>query len=188
VNRAAATGGSALFFALAPGTVAGLLPWSLTGWRVGTALPWPARLLGTLLILAGLLVIVPAFVRFVREGAGTPAPLAQTDRLVVGGPYRFVRNPMYVAVLLAIAGQAVLLGRWVLVVYGLVAAAAMVGFVKGYEEPHLSRVYGADYEAYRRAVPGWWPRPRTSPRALPGRAGVGVRDRPARRWRRSSRP
>jgi protein-S-isoprenylcysteine O-methyltransferase Ste14 len=86
--------------------------------------------------------------------------VAQTARLVVGGPYRFVRNPMYVAVLVAIVGQAVLLGRWVLVVYGLVAAAAMVGFVKGYEEPHLLQVYGADYEAYRRAVPGWWPRPR----------------------------
>ena len=79
---------------------------------------------------------MPAFVRFVVDGAGTPAPVAQTDRLVVGGPYRFVRNPMYVAVLLSIVGQAVLLGRWVLV------------------------VYGADYEAYRRAVPGWWPRPR----------------------------
>jgi protein-S-isoprenylcysteine O-methyltransferase Ste14 len=158
MKRAAAAAGSALFFALAPGTVAGLLPWSLTGWRIGTVLPWPARLFGTLLILAGLLVIVPAFVRFVLEGAGTPAPVAQTDRLVVGGPYRYIRNPMYLAVLLAIAGQALLLGRSVLVAYGLLAAAAMVGFVKGYEEPHLLEVYGADYEAYRRAVPGWWPR------------------------------
>jgi protein-S-isoprenylcysteine O-methyltransferase Ste14 len=158
VNRAIAAGGSALFFALAPGTVAGLLPWSLTGWRIGTALPWPVRVLGALLVLVGLLVIVPAFVRFVIEGAGTPAPVAETDRLVIGGPYRFIRNPMYVAVLLAIAGQAMLLGRGVLVNYGLVAAAAMIGFVKGYEEPHLAQVYGADYEAYRRAVPGWWPR------------------------------
>jgi protein-S-isoprenylcysteine O-methyltransferase Ste14 len=158
VKRGAATAGSALFFALAPGTVAGLLPWALTGWRVGTVLPWPVRLIGVLLILAGLLVIVPAFVRFAVEGGGTPAPVAETDRLVVGGPYRFVRNPMYVAVLLAIIGQAMLLGRPVLVGYGLVAAAAMIGFVKGYEEPHLSRIYGAEYEAYRRAVPGWWPR------------------------------
>jgi len=164
MKRASATAGSALFFALAPGTVAGLLPWLLTGWRVGTVLPWPARVLGALLVLAGLLVIVPAFVRFVLEGAGTPAPVAQTDRLVVGGPYRFVRNPMYIAVLLAIGGQAVLLGRGVLVAYGLVAASAMVGFVKAYEEPHLKQAYGADYEAYRRAVPGWWPRLRGLPR------------------------
>jgi protein-S-isoprenylcysteine O-methyltransferase Ste14 len=164
MKRASATAGSALFFALAPGTVAGLLPWSLTGWRVGTVLPWPARLLGALLVLAGLLVIVPAFVRFVLEGAGTPAPVAPTDRLVVGGPYRFVRNPMYIAVLLAIGGQAVLLGRGVLVAYGLVAVSAMVGFVKAYEEPYLRQAYGADYEAYRRAVPGWWPRLRGLPR------------------------
>ncbi|MEU4215825.1 isoprenylcysteine carboxylmethyltransferase family protein [Actinoplanes sp. NPDC026623] len=158
MDRRVATGGSALFFALAPGTVAGLVPWALTGWHTGRALPWAVRGFGVLLILAGLLVIVPAFVRFVVEGAGTPAPVAQTDRLVVGGVYRFVRNPMYLAVLLVIVGQALLLGRAVLLVYALVAAAAMAGFVKGYEEPHLARAYGAEYEAYRRAVPGWWPR------------------------------
>jgi protein-S-isoprenylcysteine O-methyltransferase Ste14 len=104
------------------------------------------------------MVIVPAFARFVVEGAGTPAPIAQTDRLVVGGLYRFIRNPMYVAVLLAIVGQAMLLGRWVLVIYFLVTAAAMVSFVKGYEEPHLLRRYGAEYQAYCQATPGWWPR------------------------------
>lgn len=158
MKRGVAAGGSAAFFALAPGTVAGLLPWALTGWRVGTALPWPVRVLGALLIVAGLLIIVPAFVRFVVEGAGTPAPVAQTDHLVVGGPYRFIRNPMYVAVLLTVVGQAVLLGRWSLVAYAVVAGAAMVSFVKGYEEPHLLRTYGPAYEAYRRAVPGWWPR------------------------------
>jgi protein-S-isoprenylcysteine O-methyltransferase Ste14 len=159
MKRGVAAGGSALFFALAPGTVAGLLPWALTGWQSGAAVPWPVRAGGALLILAGLAVLVPAFVRFVVEGSGTPAPVAQTDRLVVGGLYRFVRNPMYIAVLLVIVGQAVLLGRWVLAGYAAVAAAVMVGFVKAYEEPHLSRTYGADYEAYRRAVPGWWPRP-----------------------------
>ena len=78
---------------------------------------------GAVLIVAGLAVLVPAFVRFVVEGAGTPAPVAQTDRLVVGGLYRYVRNPMYVAVVLVIVGQAVLLGRWVLVGYAVVAGA-----------------------------------------------------------------
>jgi protein-S-isoprenylcysteine O-methyltransferase Ste14 len=146
-----------------PGTVAGLVPWALTGWDAGRALPWAVRGFGALLIIAGLLVLVPAFVRFVVEGAGTPAPVAQTDHLVVGGVYRFVRNPMYVAVLLVIVGQALLLGRAVLLVYALVAAAAMAGFVKGYEEPHLARAYGAAYEAYRRAVPGWRPRFRRPP-------------------------
>jgi protein-S-isoprenylcysteine O-methyltransferase Ste14 len=164
VKRGSATAGSALFFALAPGTVAGVLPWALTGWRPGSARLWPVAVVGGLLVLAGLLIIVPAFARFVMDGAGTPAPVAQTDRLVVSGPYRFVRNPMYVAVLAAIVGQAMLFGRWVLVVYALVAAIVMVGFVKAYEEPHLLRVYGREYEAYRRAVPGWWPSPRAWPR------------------------
>jgi protein-S-isoprenylcysteine O-methyltransferase Ste14 len=158
MRRGAATAGSVVFFALAPGTVAGLLPWALTGWRVGPAPAWPVRALGGLMILVGLLVIVPAFVRFVVEGAGTPAPVAQTDRLVVGGPYRHVRNPMYLAVLLAIFGQAILLGQWTLIWYGLAAGAAMVTFVKAYEEPHLAATYGPAYEAYRRAVPGWLPR------------------------------
>jgi protein-S-isoprenylcysteine O-methyltransferase Ste14 len=158
VKRSVAASGSAVFFALAPGTVVGLVPWALTGWRVGTTLPWPVRLLGAVLVLAGLVVIVPAFVRFVAEGAGTPAPVAETDRLVVGGIYRYVRNPMYVAVLLAIAGQVLLLGRWVLVVYGVLAAIAMVTFVKLYEEPRLLRRFGPEYEEYRRTVSGWWPR------------------------------
>jgi len=158
MRRSAAAGGSALFFALAPGTAAGVIPWALTGWRVGAALPWPLRTAGWLMIGAGLLVIVPAFARFVREGAGTPAPVAETARLVVGGPYRFVRNPMYVAVMLVIFGQSLVLGRLSLVIWGLVAGAAMVVFAKGYEEPRLRQLYGADYEAYRRAVPGWWPR------------------------------
>lgn len=158
MNRSAAATGSAIFFALAPGAVAGLVPWALTGWHVGTALPWPLRLLGGLLIVGGILVIVPAFVRFVVEGAGTPAPIAETDRLVVGGLYRYLRNPMYVAVVMAIAGQALLLGRWVLVAYTLIAAATMVTFAKLYEEPRLSRKYGAGYEAYRTTTPGWLPR------------------------------
>jgi protein-S-isoprenylcysteine O-methyltransferase Ste14 len=158
MRRQVAAAGSAVFFAAAPGTVGILLPWALTGWRVGTALPWPVRLLGVAMIVGGLPVIVSAFVRFVVEGAGTPAPVAPPDRLVVGGMYRYVRNPMYDAILLAIAGQALLLGRWVLVGYGLLVAAAVVAFVKGYEEPHLRRRFGSQYEEYRRAVPGWFPR------------------------------
>jgi protein-S-isoprenylcysteine O-methyltransferase Ste14 len=157
VRRGVAAAGSTLFFALAPGSVALLLPWLLTGWHVG-ALPWWVRAPGVLPILAGLLVIVPAFARFVTEGSGTPSPTAPTDRLVVGGLYRYLRNPMYVAVLLAIAGQALLLGRGILVVYWLCAAAAMVSFVLAYEQPYLASRYGASYAEYRRHVPGWFPR------------------------------
>ena len=92
------------------------------------------------------------------EGLGTPAPIAPTEHLVVGGLYRYVRNVMYVAVTATILGQALLLGSRALLVYAAVAWAGMAAFVKLHEEPALARRYGAQYEEYRRAVPAWWPR------------------------------
>jgi protein-S-isoprenylcysteine O-methyltransferase Ste14 len=149
--------GSGLFLVVAPGVVAGLIPWWLTGWEAGTTWP-PLQLLGALLLGAGVIVLVDAFVRFVVEGIGTPAPIAPTQRLVVGGLYRHVRNPMYLAVGATIVGQALLLGRPILLLYAAAFAVVVVAFVRGYEEPTLARQFGAEYEDYRRAVPGWWPR------------------------------
>ncbi|NNN30156.1 isoprenylcysteine carboxylmethyltransferase family protein [Streptomyces sp. S3(2020)] len=153
----AAALGSTVFFALAPGTVAGLLPWWLTRWEAGD---WwlPLRLLGLVPLLAGAAVLLAAFVRFVREGLGTPAPVAPTEHLVVGGLYRHVRNPMYVAVVAAIGGQGLLLARPVLFVYGVCAWALMWAFARWYEEPALADRFGAEYARYRGAVPGWLPR------------------------------
>jgi protein-S-isoprenylcysteine O-methyltransferase Ste14 len=159
-RRAGAAVGSTVFFALAPGVVAGLLPWAITRWRVADPPPWPVRAFGVALLVAGGFVLVSAFARFVTEGLGTPAPVAPTERLVVGGLYRYVRNPMYLAVLSAIVGQALILGRVALVVYGAVIAVAFVVFVQLYEEPTLQETFGDTYETYRRAVPGWWPRRR----------------------------
>ena len=153
--RAAA--GSAAFLVAAPGVVAGLVPWLLTGWESSDPPAWLA-VLGGALIVAGAAVLVHAFARFVVEGRGTPAPVAPTDRLVVGGLYRHVRNPMYVAVGATIAGQALLLGRPWLLAYAAVFWAVVAAFVRGYEEPTLSARYGEQYAAYRRAVPAWWPR------------------------------
>jgi len=159
MRTAAAAAGSTLFFALAPGVVAGLVPWLLTGWDTADpAWPWPVRVIGAVLLAACAVVLIQAFVRFVREGRGTPAPVGPTERLVVGGLYRHVRNPMYVAVVGAIVGQALLLGRPVLLVYAALAGAGMALFVRGYEEPLLAARYGEQYRAYRRAVPGWLPR------------------------------
>ncbi|HZA71462.1 MAG TPA: isoprenylcysteine carboxylmethyltransferase family protein [Propionibacteriaceae bacterium] len=160
MRRSVAATGTAVFFALAPATVAGLVPWWLTGWRLGQPLSeWaPLRVVGALLVLAGAGALVHAFVRFVVEGLGTPAPVAPTERLVVGGLYRHVRNPMYLAVVAAIAGQALLLWQPVLIPYAAVVALAFVAFVLGYEQPTLQRQFGSQYEAYRRAVPAWWPR------------------------------
>jgi protein-S-isoprenylcysteine O-methyltransferase Ste14 len=160
MRRLTAASGSAVFFAVAPGVVAGLLPWWLTGWRLRPAPEWylAVRAGGAVLAAAGVAVLLAAFVRFVVEGAGTPAPVAPTEQLVVGGLYRYVRNPMYLAVVAAILGQAMLLAQPVLVIYAALGAAAMVAFVLGYEQPALARRYGAQYAAYRAAVPGWWPR------------------------------
>jgi protein-S-isoprenylcysteine O-methyltransferase Ste14 len=160
VDRGGAAAGSALFFALAPGTVAGLIPLALTQWRVGEPFEhWlPARIAGIVVLVAGAAFLVHAFGRFVVEGLGTPAPVAPPRNLVVGGIYRYVRNPMYLAVIATILGQALLLWRPSLLVYAAVVAAAMVTFVIGYEQPALTEKFGAEYTAYRRAVPGWWPR------------------------------
>ncbi|MEV0612437.1 isoprenylcysteine carboxylmethyltransferase family protein [Nonomuraea sp. NPDC050404] len=155
---------STAFFAAGPGVVAVLVPYWISGWRVRDPLPAPVmlplRLLGALLALAGLAVIVNAFVRFVVEGFGTPVPIAPPDRLVVGGFYRYVRNPMYVAVFAAVIGQALIFGDPWLLVYVAVMAIPVVAFVRLYEEPHLRATFGAEYETYREHVPGWWPRVR----------------------------
>ena len=160
MHKIAAAAGSAVFFAVAPGTVAGLGPWLLTRWRLGAPFAaWaPLRLAGAVLVVAGTAVLIHAFSRFVVEGFGTPAPVAPTAHLVVGGLYRYVRNPMYLAVTATILGQALLLWRPVLLTYAAIVAAGFVAFVLAYEQPSLRRQYGGSYEAYRRAVPAWWPR------------------------------
>jgi len=150
--------GSAVFFVLAPGTVAGAVPWWLTGWHARR--PWwlPLQVAGVAVLTAAVAVLVAAFVQFVTEGRGTPAPVAPTETLVVGGLYRYVRNPMYVAVVAAVLGQALLLGRAVLLAYAAAVWLCVAAFVRWYEEPVLAARYGARYEAYRRAVPAWRPR------------------------------
>jgi protein-S-isoprenylcysteine O-methyltransferase Ste14 len=166
MRKMGAAVGSAVFFVAAPGVVAGYLPWLFTGWRM-RSLPngWAGvevavRSAGFVLVAAGSVVIVSAFVRFVVEGLGTPAPVAPPRHLVVGGMFRYVRNPMYVALVTCILGQALVLLQPGLFWYALVVLAATFTFVKVYEEPHLSRQFGPDYDEYRRHVPGWWPRPR----------------------------
>jgi protein-S-isoprenylcysteine O-methyltransferase Ste14 len=118
----------------------------------------PLRWLGVVLVVAGAAVLVVAFARFVTEGSGTPAPVAPTESLVVGGLYRHVRNPMYLAVVAVIVGQALTLGRPVLLAYAGAVWVVVAAFVRWYEEPTLARTFGPAYEEYRRAVPGWRPR------------------------------
>jgi protein-S-isoprenylcysteine O-methyltransferase Ste14 len=156
VRRAAVS--TVVFFFAAPGLVAGLVPWLITGWDRPDLSFGALDALGVLLTVVGLAMVVDCFVRFVREGRGTPAPVAPTEFLVQGGLYRHVRNPMYVGVASVILAEAALLRSTGLLWWLVLFLALVVGFTKTYEEPTLRRRYGASYERYRDAVPGWWPR------------------------------
>ncbi|MCW3493869.1 methyltransferase family protein [Microbacterium sp. SSM24] len=151
--------GTIVFLLLAPGIVAGLIPWLLTGWTWhdwGSA-AWIIVPVAWILIALGMAFLLSAFALFALH-QGTPAPVAPTETLVVTGVYRFVRNPMYLAVLAIILGQALLFGSWGVLVYAVIVFAAVFAFVRGYEEPTLTRTYGEQYLEYRSNVPGWWPR------------------------------
>jgi protein-S-isoprenylcysteine O-methyltransferase Ste14 len=156
VRTSTAAIGSAAFFVVAPGTFVGLGPWLITHWEIpGSS---PLRIIfGVLLIVVGLIPPVHAFIQFAKAG-GTPMPVAPTERLVVTGFNRFVRNPMYLGLLIAILGQALLFDRPWLVLYAAVGWIATASFVRWYEEPTLVRTYGEQYEEYRRNVAAWMPR------------------------------
>ena len=159
-RRVFAVLGSAVFLVIAPGTVAGLVPWWISGWRVqAPLLGVPAiRIAGVALIGAGLPVLLDAFRRFALEGLGTPAPVFPTRHLVVRGFYRYVRNPMYVAVVALIVGQGLVLGSVALLVYSALLWLAFHGFVLLYEEPTMRATFGAEYDAFCAHVPRWVPR------------------------------
>ena len=139
MRKPAAIFGSALFFMVVPFMLAGLVPWWATRWEFRPAFLdlELTRIAGVLLIVAGIPGLVDLFRRFAVEGLGTPAPVAPTQNLVITGLYRYVRNPMYVAVLAVILGQALLFGDWRLIAYGAAFWLACHIFVVAYEEPTL---------------------------------------------------
>lgn len=154
--------GAFAFFVIAPGTLAGWIPYAITGWRMqGSLAGIPGRVAGGVLLTAGAAVLIDSFRRFVFEGHGTPAPVAPTRELVVSGLYRYVRNPMYVAVVSAIVGQALLFGSIRLLAYAAIVWLMFHTFVTFYEEPVLRRKFGQSYNEYRANVPRW--RPRVTP-------------------------
>lgn len=151
----------ALFFAvLMPGTAVVLIPWLLLR---GQLLPdvlvlRPGRLLGLLLMLVGGAALLLCIRDFAVSGRGTLAPIDPPTKLVRVGFYRYVRNPMYLAVLLVLAGEALFFEAGTLGIYAAIAAAVYHLFVVLYEEPHLRDIFGAEYEDYRAAVPRWIPK------------------------------
>ena len=150
--------GTLAFVLVVPTTVIGYVPYDLTGWILRAPLFPGARLVGVALFLAGLPLFVTFNLRFVREGEGTPAPIAPPRHLVVGGPFRYVRNAGYVAVLALIVAQGLFFGSVVVLAYAVALFVGFHAFVLLYEEPMLRRQFGAEYAAYCRRVPRWIPR------------------------------
>ena len=158
MTRRRAVLGSLLFAVGQPGVVAGLVPYWITGGWVSAGPPIALQAVGVALLAVGLGVLAHTIIRFAVEGLGTPFPAAPTQRLVIGGLYRYVRNPMYLAVIATILGQAAILGRAELALYAALVWVTVASFVRFYEEPSLLRQHGEPYAAYRRAVRGWLPR------------------------------
>jgi len=150
--------GTLAFVLVVPTTVIGYLPYVLSEYVLGPPLFPGARVFGVALLVAALPLFVAFNLRFVREGEGTPAPIAPTRHLVVGGPFRSVRNPGYVAVLALVVAQALLFGSVLVLSYAGMLFVIFHIFVLLYEEPTLHRQFGAEYEAYCRRVPRWIPR------------------------------
>ncbi len=158
--RTAPIVGSIIFFVIAPGVVAGWIPYYVSRWRMEPAFLGltAGRWVGGALTVGSFGILVDSFARFALEGRGTPAPIAPTGSLVVSGLYRHVRNPMYLAVVGAILGQALLFANALLLGYAAVVWGLFHLFVMAYEEPTLQHEFGEAYAAYRRGVGRWWPR------------------------------
>ena len=142
------------------GSVIVLGPYLLSGWKLDAPFfGWaPSRWIGGALVIVPIPPLLDFLVRFVREGHGTPAPFAPPRRLVVGGPFRYVRNPAYLCAVSIILGQGLFLTSTSVLVYAAVVALAFHLFVVLYEEPTLRETFGAEYVAYCREVPRWIPR------------------------------
>ncbi len=148
-----------LFTIVVPGTVAILIPrWILGGFRQPRTgvLTW----LGTIAFLIGAAIYFRCAWEFAARGLGTPAPIAPTKFLVTSALHRYVRNPMYLGVALAILGQAALFRSVHVAEYAALMLLTAHVFVVLYEEPTLQRQFGESYEEYRRNVPRWIPRVR----------------------------
>lgn len=147
-----------IFTVFVPGFWTVLLPYWLVG-RHGRIELRGTALAGWVLVIAGVgLYLTCAFWGFALRGEGTPAPIDPPKKLVVEGPYRIVRNPMYWSVATVMMGEALVFRSAALAEVGGVFFASTILFVMFYEEPILRHKFGVEYETYCRQVPGWIPR------------------------------
>ncbi len=150
---------SVLWTLLVPGVVAGYVPWRFFGLGRARLAPFgPLQLLGMLCAGAGVVLLAACIWEFARSGRGTLLPADAPRHLVVRGPYRYLRNPMYLGVTAILLGEALWAGSATLLLYWAAWFAVVNVFVVFYEERALRRRFGAEYEEYRRQVRRWIPR------------------------------
>ncbi|HYE07230.1 MAG TPA: isoprenylcysteine carboxylmethyltransferase family protein [Planctomycetota bacterium] len=146
-----------LFMLVVPGSVGGWVPALLVSDTAPRDGAWRVAAAAVFALAAAILAW--CVLDFARRGRGTPLPFDPPRRVVATGPYRWVRNPMYLAVMTAIAGWGVLVPSGAVPIYAACVALCFQAMVVLYEEPHLEREFGDDYRAYRARVPRWLPRP-----------------------------
>ncbi len=147
-----------LFTILQPGIVAGLVPYLLYKGNAGelcsrnlSAWQW----MGLLLFLIGLVIMFHCIVSFALDGLGTISPVDPTKKLVVSGFYKYSRNPMYIGVMLILAGESILFRSAEIGRYAFSVFIAFNLFIMLIEEPRLKKDFGDEYEAYRKRVRRW---------------------------------
>ena len=148
---------SLLFLIIAPGMIAGYIPLALlrNGSQIETGI---LAYLAFPLWLIGVMILLWSFWIFLIQGHGTPAPINPPKELVAVGFYRYVRNPMYVGIMLMLLGHFLWFGFWSLLIYAVIVFIAFNTFITYYEEPTLRKKFGAAYDEYCKQIPRWIPR------------------------------
>ena len=148
-----------IFLIIVPGFVTVLAPYWLlsSGWNRSFDID-SLRFIGLLPIILGATALLWCMWDFAAFGKGTPAPIDPPKVFVSRGLYRFVRNPMYVGLAFILTGEAIFFKSWTLLGYAFLVWLAQNLFVLLYEEPVLKNKFGAEYEAYLKTVPRWWPK------------------------------
>lgn len=148
-----------LFTILQPGIVAGLIPLWITRFRITNIFDEVWQLhhyLGTIVFLLGFVIMLWCIIRFAVKGRGTLSPLNPTKKLVIGGLYKYSRNPMYVGVILILTGEVIFLQSVELGLYSLFVFIAFNIFTIRVEEPRLRKDFGEEYKRYREKVRRWF--------------------------------
>ena len=147
-----------LFFMLiGPGSVIIYIPYFLLSFFGSSGFLKTGNLqyFGILPVIAGIIISIWCFFNFIFQGEGTPVPTDPPKKLVVFGLYRFVRNPMYIGILVLLFGEAVLFKSFILICYSVCVFCLFHIFIVGFEEPSLHAQFGKEYEEYCSSVPRW---------------------------------